>query len=254
MKVWLSIDFDYFVREPREWDHDEGHNTKVWAQRFRASAKRGKSLRREMDPNVFAMPTPREFWDRIAALGYDLRKVKTLCLADSHAWARDFFCEPITPADAESERLMVHFDTHHDLGYHNTPLKLSRITNFDCENWQLAVLQHYPSLRSKVVYPPWRGLDEMHHHSKWCALDDISRRVTIGAFADEYVHLPPGYEVDAVFLCRSPAWTPPWLDMEFKKFVELLKMHAPGVAIVRPFMNEVEEMDPLQVRTWIDPV
>jgi hypothetical protein len=121
-----------------------------------------------------------------------------LFIADSHT-------EILLPSIQQGITEVVSFDAHHDAGYHSRSLADAHKGIVDCGNWILHC--RMAGVSASVWYPPWK---------KWAIEEPpeiaLSRGVDDGR---SWADVP----FDRVFLCRSGAWTPPWLD---DKFVTLI--------------------------------
>ncbi|MFJ4701921.1 hypothetical protein ACIP5N_27550 [Streptomyces sp. NPDC088768] len=205
----LAVDWDYFFPTPDAGGPDYGHpelfgwpvaedmhhTEVVWeerAARFRAA---GVEL-----PNVSGW---HGFWDRFA-----FAEGAVLIYADSNAWAGQLWPSNIGGEGAwESVHL---YDAHHDAGY-----KLNHDSFEDwqtsgdgirCENWMLA--HAWAGAALHVHFPPWRrSLGHPHEEP----LVPVDMAIDDGT--------APPVVFDAVYLCRSGAWVPPWADDAFTKFL-----------------------------------
>lgn len=200
MIIDLSIDFDYFVREPRHWDFGhaevEPFIRKVWPARYAQY-----DLWRETNPEVYADVPPLAFTAELKERGVRFHRSRNLGIADSHRFALPFLLKKSERAPADH---LLHFDAHHDC-YGG-----DRVT---CENW----LSHYMDQRTETkvtwVQPQW--LEGKSDH------DDLpsplrGRHID---FVTELKELQLQGMVRNVFLCRSSAWTPPHLDPLFGMLV-----------------------------------
>lgn len=224
-RVWLSVDWDFFCREEPEWDwgHTETHVHRVlsWDVRASTSLARGVDLRKETSLK-HATPTPGRFWKSLRRLGFTFDGTSRLGIADSHRHAYRFF------AGAAGEVQIVHVDAHHDLFYSVDALDTS-IEQDDprCDDWHLLTLLR-GNIRSLVVYPPWKGLCEWERlmdnilsvdtANAWETHRTLRKMADACVWGDPDVPATAG-PVGAVFICRSSAWTPPWHDKAFNRFV-----------------------------------
>ncbi|MFF9265824.1 hypothetical protein [Streptomyces longwoodensis] len=106
------------------------------------------------------------------------------------------------------------YDAHHDCGYQGTGSyeKWEARGTLTCEDWMLN--HHRHGSRLEVTYPAWRGAVEGIEPPP---LVPVDRRVDDGTTPDR--------AYDAIYVCRSGAWVPPWCDEEFTAFLEA----APGM-------------------------
>jgi hypothetical protein len=136
------------------------------------------------------------FWSRF-------RIDPTACLyfADSHAQAAH-------AAVRTGVTEVWNFDAHHDCGYEGTlddPVRLGWVA---CANWMCAYALAGAALR--VRYPSWREDALWREVSPVCPADRA---------IDDGGSLPLTFDV--IFVARSSAWTPPWLDGRFEEFLRL---------------------------------
>lgn len=209
-RTLLSIDWDYFfprlleateeyVQENpdrgKPWDYDWGHNeaplyvdTMLWNIRAAHFLSSLGTLPGTTGEEV-------TFWDRFQGrFAADCPVI----VAESHAsiihqLARaEFLGKPYTR--------VWNFDAHHDMGYGDGNLSALRVnTKWSCDNWgDYAVIAGAEVL---LEYPHWREPEPKPR---------LPLQVTSGKTPSR---------VDAVFICRSGAWSPPWLDEKFVEFV-----------------------------------
>lgn len=224
-RIWLSVDWDYFCRQPKEWwyggiDEKMGLDPMMWMVKATLAQTRGTDLKSEMSLR-HASPTPGAFWRALERLGMRFDDVKDVQVSESHKDAYGLF----QGKDTEGVE-MVNFDAHHDLLYASKfMVEAIEKSKPDCGNWHLLTLLRYPKLRSVTVYPHWKGLSE------WKRTLSNLRSAPSGVEVISYLHrrtranvwphvkLPTG-QVEKIFICRSGAWSPPWHDRAFLNFVE----------------------------------
>jgi hypothetical protein len=225
-RIWLSVDWDYFCRQPKAWWHNGtseklGANPITWTVRATLSRIYGTEIRPETALS-HASPLPGRFWQALERLGLRLDKVKVIRVAESHKDAYGVF----RGRDTANVKL-VHFDAHHDLLYTSGFAMESVVKGkVDCGNWHLLTLLRYPKLRSVIIYPRWKGWSEWQKTLRVLrevgpkgeeAIRLIKRQTRANVWPN--VKLPMG-DVEKIFICRSGAWTPPWHDKAFIRFVE----------------------------------
>lgn len=142
------------------------------------------------------------FWKR-----FQFRRRARLYTAESHSQC--------VQQDWLTASAIWNYDAHHDLGY-TKAAKDDVIKGINrCDNWLLT----YALLGAKVEvkYPRWKtnattvepypvGLPR-HLENSW-----VRRSMYDGK--------APNVEFDAVFICRSGAWVPPWLDADYQRFLD----------------------------------
>lgn len=230
-RIWLSVDWDYFCRQPKAW-WDTGASEKLgadvttWAVRATLSRIYGTDIRSTTSLR-HAAPSPGCFWDALERFGMTFDQVEVIGVRESHKHAYGLF------RGQQTENVeLVNFDAHHDLLYASkffaTALEKSKA---DCGNWHMLTLLRYPKLRSVTIYPHWKGWAEWNKTLQ--VLRDCSKGDEIVKFLHRQtranvwprVKLPQG-RVEKVFICRSGAWTPPWHDRAFLRFVESVEEKA----------------------------
>jgi len=203
----LVVDWDYFfptnerpddenLRPERgnwslwDWGHKETefHINDVWAIRGAMFKRAGIDLPQTSSKEL-------SFWDR-----FNFKpNSSTLYFADSNMFAGT--------AKFLGYKHVYLFDAHHDCSYR---LKKAEEffdgESFSCEDW---MLNHYFSgSKLHVRYPAW----------KTYAMDEpILGELGVDRQIDDGKDLSPIF--DRVFVCRSGAWTPPWIDHKFMTFL-----------------------------------
>lgn len=129
------------------------------------------------------------FWSR-----FQLAPDAVIFYAESHK-------DIIHPVVLEGVGRVLNFDAHHDAGYHRP--KNEKVS---CENW----IQHLPrGTAAEVIYPYWK------FYAKRVERTPLKR---VPRIIDD--RKPCETVIDRIFLCRSGAWVPGWLDDEFDTFLQ----------------------------------
>jgi hypothetical protein len=146
------------------------------------------------------LPLPRtngeqhDFWNRFRF------SEDAMCFyADSNVCALDI-------PDAECVETVWLYDAHHDCGYGRRLSDIEKTRNVTCEDWMVAYWLNGAQLHMR--YPQWRAYALDAEPKPAVKLD---RAVDDGS--------TPDVTFDQVFVCRSGAWVPSWLDEEFLDFV-----------------------------------
>lgn len=201
----LSIDWDYFIPLKREWLGSYMENQKnivsIWYKRYIKSALKGEDLEKSVD----AAPVLKAFWFKIKE-HFDFAKHVKVFVSESHMLsyyiARANECEEV-----------YSFDAHADLGYagiNSTDFELN------CANWLGKLLSENKIKRAHIIYSPYT-------FEKPEDFRDFNKLFRIRYYEDIDC-LPEGIYIVSVHICRSGAWTPPWLDNKFEKFVKNLNL------------------------------
>jgi hypothetical protein len=242
--VWLSIDWDAFIPEEQSWDwgHSEAHHPALidalWQIRVAGALARGIDMRQltafkaDMHPGVF--------WDVLVRQGYKLMGAK-IAVADSHLHAAQFFMDAMADDGVAAPRIL-HVDAHHDLGYGGMTqldayVKRQRV---EAGNWLGVFLRLFPRTKATLVLPSWSDGVVAAAEAQAPMTPSVRKRVKM----QQWPALPEGDRVTRVFVCRSGAWSPPWHDLAFARFIEALQ----GVAD----QSNVLQMEPTEVRPWSD--
>jgi hypothetical protein len=134
------------------------------------------------------------FWSR-----FHIDTGARLYFADSHAQAAH-------AAVRTGVTEVWNFDAHHDCGYEGAADDPIRQGWVACANWMCAYALGGATLH--VRYPSWRR-------------DALAREVPPLCPVDRAIDddRPTDLQFDIVFVARSSAWTPPWLDEQFETFL-----------------------------------
>jgi hypothetical protein len=215
MKRVLSVDWDFFFpvpdADPQVWAlYDWGHReapffiTSLWYSRGSGFLINGLPL-----PGLSG--EEKTFWNR-----FDLSQVGAVQVAESHSQ----LVELISRRDE-----IVNYDAHHDAGYGGR--KYEDTFEVTCEDWGRYAAESL-NCQVKTVYPRWRK--DLH-----CCDETEPESKKVEIVYDDGQPDPESF--DEVFVCRSGAWVPSWLDDQFDRFLK-----ASGL--------EIQEMEPLLERAW----
>lgn len=204
----LVVDFDYFFVNPLEggifsdaafWLYDWGHNetemfrTMIWPSRAAGFWQNDMEL-----PQV---NIPDGWWDR-----FDIDPDAVVTVSDSNAYSG------VMESDADAYGHVWLYDAHHDLYKIKTPEEAYRWADentVSCEDWMFA---HY--LRGSKLHWRW---PQWHRAAKGMRAS-IPKWVGCDARKDDMGKLDMKF--DAVSICRSGCWVPPWCDDDFIRFVQ----------------------------------
>jgi hypothetical protein len=201
-KCLLSIDWDYFVYTRDNWGSYIENNRSLidsWYKRYIQAKARSEDIREyfllsgEMDG----------FWDRIRNC-FTFANCTKAYVSDSHTMSYSI-------AKENGCRAVFLFDSHSDLGYGG----LSSLSfELNCSNWLGKLLAENHISEAHIFYSPYTAEKPEHFKA-------INSKFNVNYHDLSYLdgkRIP----VSAVHICRSGAWTPPWLDDRFKQFVEAL--------------------------------
>jgi len=198
----LSVDWDYFVSTRDPWNScTENSRCLVdsWYKRYLQARARGEDFQQ-----AFALSAHRDtFWNAVRSSCRFERGLKAV-VSDSHALSYQI-------AKACGCRSVILFDAHADLGYGGL---LSLSFEVNCSNWLGRLLKDGLIDEAHIFYSPYSAEKPEHFRQM-----NSAYRIAYHDFC-ELGGL--GFSVSAVHICRSGAWTPPWLDQEFLRFVDRL--------------------------------
>ncbi|NLT95403.1 MAG: arginase [Clostridia bacterium] len=198
-KCLLSVDWDYFISCKKEnlISYIENDRTAVdlWYKRYFQDKARGINIQEYYRLTVDVD----KFWSKIKKVFRFPEDVKVY-VSDSHSLsyflAQDNGCDTV-----------FLFDAHADLGY-GGPQSLDFEVN--CANWLGKLLQNKFIKEAYIIYSPFTSekpenfvFMNNNYNIRYLGLEDLKT----------------GTEISVVHICRSGAWTPPWLDQKFFKFV-----------------------------------
>ncbi len=208
----LSVDWDYFFPKVEriedgelpngknvffmyDWGHKESgiFISYIWPHRAADFVRAGLEL-----PKTSGLE--REFWSR-----FRFSPHATMFYAESHSQAAD-------PRVMRNVTEVWSYDAHHDAGYDADKLQdAMQRGHVTCEDW----LAYYVIRGSKasVVYPKWRD---------YAVEEEIKPVIQVDRVIDNGKSVPVTF--DRVFVCRSGAWVPPWVDSEFDAFIKAAPM------------------------------
>ena len=206
----LVVDFDFFFPSPDpgtsddwvlfDWAHQESRTfiEAIWPSRAAEFLLNGLPL-----PGLTADPaeqSPTGFWDRVRVD------------ADADVWVAESNARVLNRLRDVGQVWL--FDAHHDAGYPHSPDEAAdlasrasdRTAPWECGSWMVPMQAQGAELHHR--YPVWRTAAFELEPEPVVPVDR--------AFDDGTV---PPVVFDAVFVCRSGAWVPPWHDQAFIDFV-----------------------------------
>ncbi|AVX21356.1 MULTISPECIES: hypothetical protein [Carboxydocella] len=202
--ILLSIDWDFFVPARPEWQvslrESVRNQNQLWYKRYLVAKRQGEDLSKTVDviPFYYLFPC---YLQKYFSYSPDA----LLLVTDSHKYSYELARE----MDIE---YVILFDTHADLGYGGLA---SLDYEVNCANWLGKLLQEKIIKRATIVYSPHTLEDP-----GW--FSEQNRTFPIG-YTSPFL-LPSPLPLSAIHICRSGAWTPPWLDQKFEKLVRTFKL------------------------------
>jgi len=201
-KCLLSVDWDYFIYTRNYCgSYIESNRSLVdlWYKRYIQAKARGEDIRK-----AFLLSADVDgFWAKIKEYFKFADNIRIL-ISDSHALSYQMAVE-------NNCKSVYLFDAHADLGYGG----LSSL-NFEvnCSNWLGKLLKDKHIQEAHIFYSPYT-IEKPEHFKQMNSIYNIRYR-KFDELDDNCA------EVSAIHICRSGAWTSPWLDGRFYQFVNAL--------------------------------
>lgn len=144
------------------------------------------------------------FWEKIKEHFKFAKDIKAY-VSDSHSLSYNI-------AKEKDCKIVYLFDAHSDLGYGG----LSSLNyEVNCSNWLGKLLKDKQIEEANIVYSPYTAEKPEYFRSI-----NNAYNVRYLSFEDLYKDI----EVSVIHICRSGAWTPPWLDDKFNQFIDALEV------------------------------
>lgn len=248
-KTFLTIDWDFFVPEDGTWDF--GHPVKdpvvtqmLWVSRAQGWAARGLNLQKEM----VTSGVEKIFWQRMLTRVAHIPTGITFTASDSHAAAYELAMQ----CDAKH---VLSFDAHSDLGYHDTLPKTINVEDW-LAHWLIAS-EGRATIVLSLASRELPDVKRLRQDAKARLGDSVMKRVRILSWED-FLNSKFSWGICGVHACRSPEWTPPWLDLQFNDFCGVLGN--PGLTprpnidhnqLVHDVSRMIENGDPKCEHDWV---
>ena len=202
----LTIDWDYFMTYIEQMNISYLDNKRCidnhWYKLYLENIKDGIDITKTMKIGQAL----NGFWDNINKV-FNIDKNCKLIISDSHKIAYKI-------AVNMNCNEVYNFDAHTDLGYGGL---ISLDFEVNCANWLGRLLKDKIIKRANIILSPYSGesRDEFEEINKefnisYQGINDISEDSII----------------KTIHICRSGAWTPPWLDNKFFDFINNTGMEA----------------------------
>jgi hypothetical protein len=206
----LSVDWDYFFPDLAwmDWGHNE---TALMIQHIWSLRCGDWNLKTKQSALDYVQPDRKllgQFWHRVLRGSSRFQ----LLVAESHAELARWIVDSKMTVD-----ILDNYDQHHDCGYSvvRSDDNRQQYERVDCGEWVPYLVDTRRIGEYQLHYPAWRRqLPERDRK-------ELELRI-IKTCNGSWDYGPPKHptKYDAVFICRSGGWTPPWCDEEFNKFVE----------------------------------
>ncbi|WP_270940506.1 arginase [Romboutsia lituseburensis] len=216
MKSFISIDWDYFMNYIKDYQDSEIENKNNiimhWYKIYLENKSKGIDLSKKMSTSG----QENIFW-KVLKQKFKLTKNTKLIVTESHANAYEIIknsgCEKV-----------YSFDAHSDLGYGGLR---SLYFEVNCANWLGKLLDDNIIKEANIVYSKYTG--ERPEYFK-----EINDKFNVNYLRLEDIKESDVFDI--IHICRSGAWSAPWLDKKFYEFLNKSKLNY--------------EIKGLQDRTW----
>jgi len=200
-KCLLSIDWDYFIYARYNWGlylENKKNLLDLWYKRYMQAKARGEDIQKAFRLS----PEAGTFWNKIKKY-FKFDKNSKVYVSDSHALSYKIAAENNCQA-------VYLFDAHADLGYGGLASLNGEV---NCSNWLGKLLNDKIIKEANIFYSPYTAEKPEYfktmnsiYNIGYCDLKDLDESIA----------------VSAIHICRSGAWTPPWLDNKFTQFINAL--------------------------------
>ncbi|MCH3963131.1 MAG: arginase [Clostridium sp.] len=197
-KTLLSIDWDYFIPIKESWSGSYIENKRnimlIWYKRYFESKRHGNNIEK-------SIRVGNELYRFICNMRkyFKLRKNIKMYVSDSHKFSYDIAlknkCESV-----------INVDAHSDLGYGGIK---SLEFEVNCANWLGKLLKNNIIKSANIIYSPYT----MEYKEEF---SEINNKFNVNYTQLEHIS---DMKIEAIHICRSGSWTPPWLDDFFNKFI-----------------------------------
>ena len=204
MKVLLTIDWDYFMPYIGSLNLSYLENRrnidKHWYKLYLENKQYGIDITKKMvvGENV------KNFWENIKSI-FEFNNIDKLIVSDSHKVAYElaklYKCEEV-----------YNFDAHTDLSYGGVD---SLKYEVNCANWLGKLLDEGIVKRANIIFSPYT-IERKDY------FNEINSKFNV--LYKDISDIKPKIKIDALHICRSGAWTAPWLDNDFNKFINELNI------------------------------
>jgi hypothetical protein len=126
-----------------------------------------------------------------------------------------------------------------------------------CDTWLCFLLCEFPELQARIVMPDWmrgdvaaqkRSVHENLPRKMWPRVKVGSFTTPTGRISQVVRKGDEELDVQAVFVCRSSSWVPPWHDEEFVAFIDSGE-DAINLGVVEPYADH-DLLPPLEPREF----
>ncbi|HHW32467.1 MAG TPA: arginase [Clostridiaceae bacterium] len=200
-KCLLSIDWDYFINTTNSWGiylENKRNLVDRWYKRYIQARARGEDIK-----NAFQLSSEVDiFWNKIKK-SFRFEKNIKVYISDSHALSYKI-------AKENKCKAVYLFDSHADLGYGGLSSLNSEV---NCSNWLGKLLKDKQIKEANIFYSPYTA-EEPEYFKPINNIYNIRY--------NDFNVLDKSIVVSVIHICRSGAWTPPWLDNKFIQFINAL--------------------------------
>jgi hypothetical protein len=208
----ISLDFDFWMEMPESENYDWSMREvpffldHIWMIRAMDAFARGVDLREQCNLPKDE-PSPVEFSQLLIDHKLKVRK-DTVAISESHMVAYKWFSRL-------KDLHIIHIDAHHDFGY------VEGMRELNCDNWVKYLVDKGKVKKITLIYPKWR----LRQTNEWEGGGKESAEklgVDVDVCYGLKESLPHNLKIRKMFICRSGAWVPPWMDKYFMNIIHNL--------------------------------
>lgn len=198
--VLISIDWDYFMPYIRTWNvsylENKKNIDKQWYKIFIKNKLKGIDVTKSMNVGIEIY----SFWTKIKKC-FRFTDKTIIIVSESHKMSYQI-------AEENYCREVYSFDAHSDLGYGGID---SLNYELNCANWLGKLLKNSLIDRANIIYSSYSA-ENPEDFKEINQLYNIVYR--------SWETLGKNISASIIHICRSGAWTAPWLDDKFFSFIK----------------------------------
>ncbi|KNF08618.1 hypothetical protein CLPU_6c01040 [Gottschalkia purinilytica] len=202
----MSIDWDYFIPMKNEWNgsylENQNNINDQWYRRYLECKFHGEDIEKIVDVSNEV----NDFWSKIRKK-FRINKDVKVYVSESHKLSYKLAID-------HSCQCVYSFDAHSDLGYGSCD---SIYFQTNCSNWLGKLLKNNLIEKAHIIYSPYS-------FEKQEDFEEISKKYSLDFANLESIKENENEEITVIHICRSGAWTPPWLDKKFYNFIKELNI------------------------------
>ena len=198
---FLSVDWDYFIKVYNEKSNSYRETQQDilarWYNEWILGVESGEPLEQHYELTDFYTKFKNEYLPKIK-----YKEDTSMVLTESHG-------EGYKEVIRSKCNVVYHLDAHSDLGYGGLEALNYEV---NCANWLGMLLKEKRIKEAYIIYSPYTKeyIEEFEEITHCYRVEFI----TLEEFLERRI------KFDAVHMCRSGPWTPPWYDDQFYELAQ----------------------------------